>query len=82
MNEFAVANIDAYMTEGAAQGVEENQVTGLQFRAVDLPGVGSLLLGLARQDQPHRLFVHGFDKAAAIKTGFRCIAAAPVGHSR
>ena len=34
VNEFAVANVDADMAEGAFHGVEEHQVTWLEFTAV------------------------------------------------
>ena len=35
MDEFAVTDINTYVTEGSFQGVEENQVAGFEFTAFD-----------------------------------------------
>ena len=81
MDELAVAHIDAYVAEGAAHGVEKNQVAGLELVAVDDLGGRGLFIGPARQHQADGLFVGGAHEAAAIETGFGRIAAAFVGHA-
>ena len=70
------------VAEGAAHGVEEHQVAGLELAAVDLLGGGGLLFGAAREQVAHRLVVHRAHEAAAVEAGFHCIAAAPVGHAQ
>jgi hypothetical protein len=49
VDELVVAHVDAHVAEGAAQGVEKHQVTGLQFTTVDLVCGGCLLRGIAGQ---------------------------------
>ena len=82
MDELAVANVDAHMAEGAAHGVEEHQVAGLEFVAVDLFRGCRLLLGAAWQHQANRLGVHGAHKTTAIKAGFGAVAATLIGHAQ
>jgi hypothetical protein len=81
MDELAFADIDADMAEGAAHGVEEHEVAGLELAAVDLLGGGCLLFGAAGEHVADRLVVHGADEAAAIETRFRRVAAAAVRHA-
>ena len=49
VNKFAIANIDAHMAKGAAHGVEEHQVPGLELGFVDFFGRCSLFRGPARE---------------------------------
>lgn len=79
MDEFAFADIDADMAEGAAHGVEEHEVAGLELAAIDLFGGGGLLFGATRKQVAHRLVVHRANEAAAIEAGLRRVAAAAVG---
>ena len=81
MDEFALADINADMAEGAPHGVEKNQIAGLQFSAIDFCSGGGLLLGFAGKNQTHRLLVHGPDEAAAVKAGLCGVAATPVRHT-
>ncbi len=73
MDELAFADVDADMAEGAAHGVEEHEVAGLELAAVDLFGGGGLFFGAAREHVAHGLVVHRADEAAAVEAGFgRC----------
>ena len=75
MHKLAITHVNPYVTEGAVQGIEKNQITWLQIAAFDGLGGRSLLVGSARQDQPDGLLVNGFDKTAAVKPGFNRVAA-------
>jgi hypothetical protein len=82
VDELAVAHVDADVAEGAAHGVEEHQVTGLELAAFDgLCGRG-LLVGSARQQLADGLLVDGAHKAAAIEPCFVAVAAPLVRHAQ
>ena len=66
------------MAEGAAHGVEEHQVTGLQLGLVDGLGGGGLFVGAAGEQQANGLLVHGAHKTAAVKTRVHGVATAGV----
>ena len=82
MDEFAFADVDADVAESPLQGIEEHQIARLQVVALYFFSSGGLLLGLARQNQPHCLLVHGAHKTTTVKTGFNGVAATPVGHTQ
>ena len=82
MDELAVADIDANVAKGSAHGVEKNQVTRDQIFLINILSCGCLLFSAARQYQTNGLFVNGFDETAAVKTRFRCVAAALVRDSQ
>src|SRR5258707_4488459 len=81
MDEVAVADIDADMAEGAAHGVEEHQITGLEFVLVDFLRGLCLLVSAARQDLAQGFGVDGADEAAAVEAGLGTVAAAAVGNA-
>ena len=69
VDEAAFSHIDAHMAEGAAHGVEEHQVAGLELVLLDrfeVLGPG-LLVGPARQHQPHAHLKDVAREAAAVK---------------
>ncbi len=70
VDEFAVANVNAHMAEGAPHGVEEHQVAWVQVVAVNFFGRCCLFVGSAGQQTPNRRFVNVAHKAAAVKAGF------------
>ena len=70
VDELALADVDAHMAEGAAHGVEEHQVAGLEFLAVDFLAGSGLLFGAARKQVADRLGVHRAHEAAAVEAGF------------
>ena len=82
MDELAFADIDADVAEGAAHGVEEHQVAGLEFAAIDLLGGGGLFFGAARKQVADGLVVHRAHEAAAVEAGFDRVAAAAVGDAQ
>jgi hypothetical protein len=64
-----VAEIDADMRKSAAHGIEEHEVAGLQFVAVDHRTDLALLSRAARQQDADRFLENDLDKAAAVETG-------------
>ena len=68
MDKFAFAHIYAYVAEGAAHGVKENQITRLQVIAVYFFGCCSLLARPAGQNEAGRLLKNGTNEAAAIES--------------
>lgn len=73
MNELAIANVDTYMAEGSAHGIEKNQIARTKFFTPDDRGGSGLLFCPSRQHQTNGSFVHGAHKTAAIESD-RCIA--------
>lgn len=82
VNEFTVTHINTDMAEGSFQGVEKNQVAGLELTATDFFSDFGLFLCSSGQNQAHRLFIHVAHKAAAIKAFFFAGTALLVGHSQ
>jgi hypothetical protein len=81
MDEEVVAEVDADMGEGAAHGVEEHQVAGLQFVLVDdLAGLADLAR-TARQVEAEAFLENVADEAGAVEAGFGAAAAALVADS-
>lgn len=81
VDEFAISHINADVAECTAHGVEEHQITGLEFLLINfLCGFG-LLAGLAGQKVADCIMVDGADKAAAVKTCLRAGAAKAVGNA-
>jgi hypothetical protein len=78
MQEAVVAQIDADMRKSAAHGIEENEVAGLQFVAVDHRTDLALLSGTTRQQHADRFLEDDLDKGAAVETGIRVGAAETV----
>ena len=82
MNELAIAHINANVAVGPVHGVEKHQIAGYQFFFVDALRVSGLLFGFAGKHQSDGLLEYGFDKAAAVKTGFYRAAPALVRHAQ
>ena len=81
MNELTVADIDAYMAEGALHGVEKHQVAWFELASIDFFCDFGLVLSPAGQNQANGLFKHVANKATAIKSFFFRNAATFVGHT-
>lgn len=79
MNEFVVANVDPDMAEGTTHRVKENQVAGLKLFTVNDLGCCGLLGRASGEQEANRLFVHGANKATAIKASFCRVTAALIG---
>ena len=78
MHEAVVAEVDADVREGAAHGVEENEVARLEFVLGDGFADLALFLGGARQGLAEGVLEDELDEAAAIEAAVRIGAAATV----
>ena len=66
VDEFAVAHVDANVTEGSTQGVEKYQVAGLEVGFANTLGGGRLLVGAAGE---HHLRISYAADEASLRTG-------------
>lgn len=78
MEEVVVAKIDTDMGEGAAHGVEENQVTGLQLGGIDTLADLAHFGSGAGQLGAEAVFEHQTNKTTAIEAAIFVIATKPV----
>jgi hypothetical protein len=85
VDELAVADVDAHVREGAAHGVEEHQVTGLEFVARCHRSAGrprGLLVGAARQHQAEAVLEDVAREAAAVEALLSANCRRAVGHAQ
>jgi hypothetical protein len=81
MHELVIAQVDAHVGEGAAHGVEEDEVAGLEFVDLDLLAHLSHFGGGARHAETQRIGENLADEAAAVEAGYRAGAAKTVGNA-
>ena len=82
VDKLAVADVNPNMAERPAHGVEENQVAGAKFSALDGLGNGGLLVGAARQKKARRLLEHGPHEPAAIEAAVGAASSAAVRNTK
>jgi hypothetical protein len=82
VDELAITDVNANMAEGAAHGVEEHQVTGVEFTAVNFVSNSSLLFGSPGQQAANGCFINVPHETTAIKTGFNSRTTTLVGNAQ
>ena len=81
MDELIVADVDADMREGAAQGIEEDEIAGLQFSGTDGAADAADLFAAAGQHCSECFVKHETYETAAVEPRVGCVAAEAVLHA-